>query len=221
MTTRVLAMAVVTYTLLRAQPQVPPKEEMELPIPISSPRSVAPGTTAPLLPKEKISRAVRNTIYPKALVNRALVSGYNHVVDDPEEWSDNLDGFAQRFGARMGRLAVRQTIQLATDISFGLDPRFDRCKCTGFKSRTAHAWRRVIISRRDHGGEMVGVSTLAGAYIPPIVTDPWYPPSKHTPGHQWQSGTEFLALRGATNMLREFWPEIAQALRLKRFRAVD
>lgn len=53
MTTRALLMAVIMYTLLRAQPQVPPKEEMELPIPISSPRSIAPGTTAPLLPKER------------------------------------------------------------------------------------------------------------------------------------------------------------------------
>ena len=198
-----------------------PKEEMELPIPISSPRAVEPGTVAPLSPEDKIRRAVRNTISPKAVLNRALVAGYNHLLDDPEEWSANLDGYGQRFITRMGRLAVRQGVQLGTDIAFGIDPRFDRCDCTGVKSRIGHAWKRVLVSRRDHGGEIVAVSNLVGAYVPPMITDQWYPASKNTWGHKWQSGTEFLLMRGATNMLREFWPDISRKLHLSRFKSDD
>jgi hypothetical protein len=197
------------------------KDEITLPIPISSPRAVQPGTVEPLTPRDKVNRALRNTFSPRALANRAVVAGWNQLWDDPEEWSGDLTGYGQRFGTRMGRLAVRQGVQLSTDIAFGLDPRYDRCDCSTFKSRTAHAWKRVVVGRRDNGREMIGVSTLAGAYVPPLITDRWLPDSENTLRRKWSSGTQFLVLRGATNMLREFWPEISRKLRLSRFRAGD
>jgi hypothetical protein len=191
-------------------------DEFELPIPISSPRALQPGTIEPLTPKQKLNRAIGNTISPRAIANRMVGVGWDHLWRDPEEWGGNPDALGKRFASRMGRLAVRQAVQLSTDVAFGLDPRYDRCDCAGVWSRTAHAWRRVFIARRDNGGEMLAVSTFAGAYIPPLITDQWNPPSKNTWEHKWQSGTSFLAIRGATNMVREFWPEIARKLRIKR-----
>jgi hypothetical protein len=193
----------------------PTKEELEIPLPITSPRALDPTDIVPLSPGDKARRAVRNTIGLPSLANRAFVTGYNHWLDDPEEWSGNLDGFGQRFASRMGRLAVRQSVQLTTDIAFGIDPRFDRCDCKGFWSRTGHAWKRVVVSRRDYGGEIVAVSNFAGAFIPPMITDQWQPPSKNDWPHKWQSGTQFLAFRGLTNMLREFWPEISRKVRIR------
>jgi hypothetical protein len=218
---KLIAIAALACSAIHAQERGRTRDELELPIPITSPRAVEPGTVAPLTPEQKIHRAIRNTISPKAIVNRALITGYNHWLDDPEEWSGNLDGYGQRLAARMGRLAVRQGVQLSTDLALGIDPRYDRCDCTGVKARTKHAWKRVLISRRDDGSDIFAVSNFAGAYIPPMLTDPWYPASKNTWGHKLTSGTEFLALRGVTNMLREFWPDISRKLRLSRFKAGD
>ena len=190
-------------------------DELEIPLPISSPRALAPGDIVPLSPRDKARRALRNTIGPQAIANRFLVAGYNHLLDDPEEWSGNLDGLGQRFASRMGRLAVRQGVQLTTDIAFGIDPRFDRCDCRGFWPRTLHSWKRVVVSRRDYGGEIIAVSNLAGAFIPPMITDQWQPASENTWKEKWQSGVSFLYLRAGTNMLREFWPEISRALHIR------
>jgi hypothetical protein len=77
----------------------------------------------------------------------------------------------------------------------------------------------VVVARRDDGTETFSISNFAGAYVPPLITDQWYPASKNTWGHKWQSGSEFLALRGVTNMLREFWPDISRKLRISRFKA--
>jgi hypothetical protein len=194
------------------------RDEINLPIPISSPRAIQPGTIEPLTPKQKLNRAIKNTISPMGIANRFVTTWWDQLMRDPEEWGGNMDAFGKRFASRMGRLAVRQAVQLSTDVAFGLEPRYDRCDCSGFWPRTGHAWRRIVVARRDNGGEMVAVSTFAGAYIPPLITDHWYPPSKNTWEHKWQSGTSFLAVRGVTNMIREFWPEIAAKTRLRRFK---
>ena len=203
-------------TLAQQPANVQPKqEELEIPLPISSPRTFDPADIVPLSAKDKARRALRNTVGPQALANRFLIAGWNHLLDDPEEWSGNLDGLGQRFASRMGRLAVRQSIQLSTDIAFGIDPRFDRCNCTGFWPRTLHSWKRVVVSRRDYGGEIIAVSNIAGAFIPPMITDQWQPASENTWSEKWQSGVSFMYMRAGTNMLREFWPEISRALRIR------
>lgn len=204
-----------------AQQDLRPKPEVDLPIPITSPRAVQPGTIDPLTPKQKAERAIRNTFSPRALANRALIAGWSQLWDSPPEWSGDMKGYGQRFGTRMGRLAVRQGVQLSTDIAFGLDPRYDRCECDGFWGRTGHAWRRIVVARKDHGGETFAVSTFAGAFVPPLLTDRWYPDTYNTWNHKWTSGAEFLLLRGGTNMLREFWPDISRKLHLGRFRTGD
>jgi hypothetical protein len=223
MTLRPIAIGMLICVTAAAQQQTqrPRNDELELPIPIASPRALEPGTVSPLSPEDKVKRAIRNTISVRSILNRAFIAGYNHVLDDPEEWSGNLDGYGQRFVTRMGRLAVRQGVQLSTDLAFGIDPRYDRCDCTGFKARTGHAWRRIIVSRRDNGGEIFAVSNFVGAYVPPMITDQWLPARENTWGSKLSSGSQFLVLRGATNMLREFWPEISRKLRLRRFKADD
>ena len=87
----------------------------------------------------------------RAVGNRLLVAGIAQWSDHPEEWPGGMEGFGMRFGASMGRTAVRNSIRLASDVAFGIDPRFDRCDCEGVRARTIHAWRRVVISRSDNG----------------------------------------------------------------------
>jgi hypothetical protein len=110
----------------------------------------------------------------------------------------------------MGRLAVRQWIQLGADVAFKTDPRYDRCNCSGFVARSGHAWKRVLVGLKDDGSDTVSMSRILGAYVPPIVTYGWYPDRLNTWSNKMQAGSEFLMWRGATNMLREFWPEISR-----------
>jgi hypothetical protein len=187
-----------------------------LPLPLVSPRALPPGTIQPLTPGEKARLALKNTVSPRALANRALLAGLNHWMDHPEEWENSIDGYGQRFASRMGRLAVRNAIQLSTDVAFKTDPRYDRCECTGFLARSGHAWKRVLVSRRDNGGEMISVSRLAGAYVTPMITDQWYPARLNTWEHKLESGSMFLAWRGVNQMIKEFWPDIKRTLRRNR-----
>jgi hypothetical protein len=185
-------------------------DELELPIPISSPRALLPGTIEPLTAQQKAARALKNSLGWKALANRALLAGIVHCQDQPEEWPGDIEGYGMRFGHRMARLAVREAIQLGADVTFKTDPRYDRCDCSGFLARTGHAWKRVLVARKDNGGETISISRLAGAYVTPIITDQWYPDRLNTWSHKLESGSMFLMWRGVTNMIREFWPEVSR-----------
>lgn len=187
-----------------------------LPLPLVSPRSAEPGTLDRLTPEEKAARAIRNTFGWRAIANRALVAGINHWKDHPTEWPGDIEGYGMRYGSRMGRLAVRNAVTLATDVAFGIDSRYDRCDCTKFKSRTLHAVKRLVIARKDDGSQMFNVTRMAGAYVPPIITDQWYPDRLNTWGHHFSTGTSYLAWQAGTNMLREFWPDIRRKMPFKK-----
>jgi hypothetical protein len=71
----------------------------------------------------------------------------------------------------------------------------------------------VLVSRSDSGGEMPAYSNFTGAYVTPWITYTWYPDRLDTTSRKLQSGTMYLGWRGATNMLREFWPDIKRGFR--------
>lgn len=186
-----------------------------LPLPIASPQLVHPGGIEPLTARGKARLAWRNTFSLRAMLNRAMLTGINHWQDSPEEWPGNLEGYGMRFGSRIGRLAVRNAIQLSVDVALKTDPRYDRCDCVGFRPRTLHALKRVVVARRDDGGQIFHFSRMAGAYVTPMVTDQWYPDRLNTWGHKMSSGTNFLAFRVLNHMIKEFWPDIRRKVRIR------
>jgi hypothetical protein len=185
-----------------------------VPLPLIDTKVIEP-TTPPdsLTAEEKARLALRNTFGPRAIGNRMIVAGFDMVRSKPDEWGGGMDAYTMRFGSRMGRLAVRNAVRLSTDVAFGIDPRYDRCACSGFLARTGHAWKRVVVSRSDAGNDMPAISNFAGAYVTPFITYSWYPDRLNTTQRKLESGTLHLGWRGASNMIKEFWPDVKRGLR--------
>jgi len=184
------------------------QETEKLPLPIASRRAVQPGTIEPLSPRGKLWLAVKSTFGPADIGNRLLLAGIDQWADYPEEWPQGMEGYGRRFGLRFGRSAIRHGLVAATDIALKTDSRYDLCDCVGFRARTWHAWRRVLVTRRDNGGEMLSMSRLVGAYVTPAITDQWLPDRLNTTGHKLAGGSTYLAWAGVGNMVKEFWPDI-------------
>jgi hypothetical protein len=191
-----------------------PADTQIVPLPLVNP-TVVPANVSPdaLTPGEKGRLALKNTFGPRAIGNRMISAGWDQWRGRPEEWGGGMDAFAERFGSRMGRLAIRNSIRLGTDVALGIDPRYDRCACSGFLSRTGHAWKRVVVSRSDAGTSMPAYSNFTGAYATPWITYSWYPDRLNTTSRKLQSGTVHLGWRGVSNMIREFWPDIKRGFR--------
>ena len=185
-----------------------------IPLPLIDSKVIHPkAEIEPLSAEDKARLALRNTFGPRAIGNRMIVAGFDMVRSKPEEWGGGMDAYTMRFGSRMGRLAVRNAVRLSTDVAFGIDPRYDRCACAGFWSRTGHAWKRVVVSRSDGGNDMPAISNFAGAYVTPFITYTWYPDRLDTTRRKIDSGTLHLGWRGVSNMIREFWPDVKRGFR--------
>jgi hypothetical protein len=199
-----------------AQTAPAPSREI-LPLPFIEPQSLPPkpNLTLPdgaLTPGEKVDLTIRKLYSPQTFANRLLRAGMHHWQDYPEEWGQGWDAFGRRFASRYSKMALREGIQLGTDIIAKTDPRYDRCACSGFLPRVGHAWKRVVVARKDYGGETLNWANFTGAYVTQVISDQWYPDRLNNPGHHLKGGTMYLTWQGTTNMVREFWPEIKRAV---------
>jgi len=194
--------------------QAPTQEEV-LPLPLVSATSLPPAVIDPLTPKEKLQRTLRQTVGIRAIGNRLFFAGFDQLRDSPEEWPQGLEGFGQRVGNRYGSMAIRNSIQLTGDLAFRTEPRYDRCDCIGAGPRSLHAVRRMFVARRDLGGEVVNVPRLAAAYVTPMITHEWLPARYDTTSRKLLSGTSTIGFQAASNLLREFWPDIQRKFRRK------
>jgi hypothetical protein len=127
-----------------------------------------------------------------------------------------FDGYARRFGNRMASRAIRESIRLGADIALGTDSRYDLCNCDSAKGRLAHAWKRVVVTRKDAGSDTIAVSNMTGAFATPWITHTWLPDRYNTTSAKLQSGAVTLAFWGLGNTLREFWPDIAKKTHMPR-----
>jgi hypothetical protein len=195
------------------------KAEETLPLPLESPRRIDPNKNPTALDaRGKAWIALSNTFGPQGVAERLFVSSIDQMRGEPYEWPGGTQGFAMRFGTRMSHLAIRNSIRAGVDVALKIEPRYDRCDCSGFKARSAHALRRVLMSRTDSGGEIPAIDNFAAAYVTPAIYFNWYPDRLNTTNQRLLGGTLHLGWRAVGNMIREFWPEVSSRVPARRGR---
>jgi hypothetical protein len=193
-----------------------PAEEV-LPLPLENPRRIdLKNSPAVLNPEAKARIALSNTFGLQSLGDRLLVSGIDQLRGEPYEWGGGARGFAMRFGTRWSHLAIRNSIRLGVDVALQIDPRYDQCLCSGFKARSAHALRRVLIARTDAGGEIFAFDNFSAAYVTPVIYYNWYPDRLNTRNQRLLGGSLLLGWTAVGNIIREFWPEVSRRVPRRR-----
>jgi len=97
-------------------------------------------------------------------------------------------------------------------VVFKQDNRFYTLGHGGFVKRTAYAWTRVLISRKDDGDTTFNYSEVIGSGASAGLSTLWYPQNYQTwtkVGQKWLTSD---IIDGANFMLKEFWPDINKFL---------
>ncbi len=170
----------------------------------------------PLTAAGKAGRTLRLTFNPTSTFGSLAGAEIDQLDHYPEEWGQGAKGYGHRFISLYGRFASTTAIKLGVDVALKTDPRYDRCDCTGFLPRSTHAVKRLFVTRKDAGGEMVNVAALVGIYGAAAIADQWMPDRLNTAGHHFETGTVDLGFAAATNLAREFWPEIRKKLPFRK-----
>jgi hypothetical protein len=137
----------------------------------------------------------------------------DQIIDSPPDWDQDLGGFGQRAASRHGQFVIQNTFSALGNAALGYEPRYDRCRCSGFWSRTKHAVVRNFVtydkseSKKRPQFAMYGAALAAGA-----ISSNWKPNAD-----AWDEGyrSVFTQVGFGTlaNLLSEFAPEVMRVIR--------
>ncbi len=92
------------------------------------------------------------------------------------------------------------------------DPRYYTMGRGGFVKRTGYAASRLFITRTNSGGSTFNLSEIVGAGAAAGIGNVYYPTESNPFVKTYQRWGTQVGLDGVFNVLKEFWPDINQAV---------
>lgn len=154
---------------------------------------------------------------PGIYIKSTIFSLSAQISNSPPEWGDGLAGYGRRWGSRYGQSLIQNTLSSAGNALLGYEPRYDRCRCTGFWPRTGHAFLRNFVTYNRTEKELRPQFALyAAALGSGAISTAWYPSKPNA----WVEGYQAMILQAgwgvASNWVGEFAPEIERILKRKK-----
>jgi hypothetical protein len=168
----------------------------------------------PLSPSEKTAERVKRVVNPVTMLYSLAGAGIGQWRDEPPEWGQGAGGVGRRFAASQGWKVTQNSIALGIDTAFRLDPRFHPSRESRIWPRLRGAMLQTLVAYTDSGGRVFNYSEVGSSYGASFVANAWFPAHSNTAGDALQRGTIGLGLNTASNVMKEFWPD----LRRKVFR---
>ena len=142
----------------------------------------------------------------------AFLSGIGQASDSNPSFGQGVEGYAKRFGTTYADFAVENMMTEGVyPTLLHQDPRYFR-RGTGTKrSRLAYALTRLFFTRDDSGSNQFNYSEIFGAATSVAISNAYYP-DRRAVGNNIGSYAEQLGFDAASNVLKEFWPEVKRKL---------
>ena len=147
-------------------------------------------------------------IAPKSLAKSAFSAGLNQIDNSPEEWDRNLAGYGRRYGHKLGVRAIKSGIGLLVAMPLQQDPRYFYSDEPGLWRRTTHAVTSTFVTRTDNGGRALSLWRITGNYGAQFASNAWRPERQTGVSDTLMRATVSLGMDAATNIIKEFWPDI-------------
>jgi hypothetical protein len=171
----------------------------------------SPVVEAPYVPlslKDKTYLFGWRTLQPSSFAKSAFTAAIAQWQDTPAEWGQGMEGYGRRYGHRLANRGVESAIGLGVTAALRQDPRYYRNPGAGAGKRLWNALSQVVITRTDGGGKTFSVWRFAGNYGGQFVSNTWRPERQRTFGNTMERGSISLSFDVASNVFKEFWPDI-------------
>lgn len=177
----------------------------------------------PLLPLNSRQRfklyVCQSFTTPGIYVKTALFSLGDQLNNSPPDWGKGVAGLARRVGSRQGQFVIQNSFSALGNGVLGLEPRYNRCQCSGLWTRTAHAVvRNFVTYGRAESGLRPQLALYAGAFGAGVVAGTWKPSNRDLVAEGYRSVITQTGFGIAANWIGEFAPDIKRILRRKNQR---
>ena len=162
----------------------------------------------PLSASAKIETRFGHLVDPLTFVWSAAGAGIGQWRDSPPEWGQGAAGLARRFAASEGYKLTQNSLAIGFDTVLRLDPRFHPSHETGIWPRVRSAVGQTFFAYKDSGGRMFNYSEICSSYGAGLIANSWFPAHSNGGMNALERGTISLSLNTASNVAKEFWPDI-------------
>jgi len=173
----------------------------------------------PITAKRKLWIAAKDSFdYPVYFTSAAFAALYQ-VDDQNPSFGQGLKGYARRYGAAYGDQAIGNLMAEGfMPILFHEDPRYFRIGSESGhtkKYRVGYALRGVVWARTDKGNWAFNAAEWSGNAAAVAISNIYYPADTRNVSDNAQKLLVAVATDAASNVLKEFWPDIKQHLKKK------
>jgi hypothetical protein len=166
----------------------------------------------PISTKQKFVIGSKDSFdYPLVLLAGAF-AGIGQLSNQHPQFGQGMEGFAKRLGTGYSDQAMGN---MMTESIFPSllheDPRYFRRGTGTVKSRTWYALSRIFVTRTDAEGRRFNFSEVLGNATGVAVSNLYYSDTR-TVGDNLERLTTQLATDAASQVLKEFWPDIKRKL---------
>ena len=173
-------------------------------------RAVSANTHLPPLSlKSKFWLATQDSFDYSSFVSAGILAGVSQANKSYPEFGQGSKGYGRYYWHALADQAVGNYLTEAiVPAATHEDPRYYTLGHGGFLKRTGYAVSRLLITRSDAGSRTFNLSEIVGNGAGAGISDLYYPSKERTWTKTGQKWVTQIALDGAFNVLKEFWPDI-------------
>jgi hypothetical protein len=143
---------------------------------------------------------------PSAYFKRMFSATVDQMRDVPSQWPEGWGGYGERFASREGQFIAANSLAALGDAALRYEPRYDQCKCGGFRLRTRHAIVRTFLTYdRSERSRHPQWGLFGGAFGGGLIASTWKP----HPRNPWADAGYATLEQAGYGALLNFFTEFA------------
>ena len=170
---------------------------------------------APLTTSEKFKLASQDAFDRGTVALAALFGGHGQLTNANPSFGQGVSGFSKYFGASYGDWMIGDYMTEGVfPTLLHQDPRYFRRSTGSGWSRLGYAAGQIFWTHRDSGGTQFNYSEVFGNSTAVAISNAYYADNR-TASNAVSSLSVQLGVDMASNILKEFWPDLARKFKRK------
>jgi len=182
-------------------------------------RSVSADThLPPLSSKEKFWLATQDSFDYSNFIYQGMFAGVAMAGKSEPSFGQGASGYGNYFAHTFADGTIENyMVEAVVPTLTKEDPRYYTLGHGGFFKRTGYAMSRLLITRKDSGDRTFNLSEVIGAGAASGISNTYYSADTNVWVKTYQRWLNQLVQDAASNIAKEFWPDINRALFRNKF----
>lgn len=161
----------------------------------------------PLTGQQRMEIYLQQTLTsPSDYFKRMFAAGIDQARGSPSQWQGGWGGYGERFASREGQFISANSLAALGNAALKYEPRYDRCRCSGFAPRTRHAILRNFVTYNQSESELRPQWALyGGSFGGGLISTAWKP----KPRNAFAEGGRAMIGQAGYGALLNFFIEFA------------